>query len=95
MNNSMNCYNPKKIKCLLVDELSHKYKLLSLCMISESLSLSNGETNKTERTLKKFSLKQPMLTSSLTETAKVSCMPTLFLLSSVFKLQVIDILSVN
>ncbi|XP_034326498.2 EH domain-binding protein 1-like isoform X9 [Crassostrea angulata] len=37
---------------------------------SESLSLNNGETNKTERTLKKFSLKQPMLTSSLTETAK-------------------------
>lgn len=37
---------------------------------NESLSLNNGETNKTERTLKKFSLKQPMLTSSLTETAK-------------------------
>lgn len=37
---------------------------------NESLSLNNGETNKTERTLKKFSLKQPMLISSLTETAK-------------------------
>lgn len=37
---------------------------------NEPLSLSNGETNKTDRTLKKFSLKQPMLSSSLTETAK-------------------------
>lgn len=37
---------------------------------NEPLSLNNGDTNKTERTLKKFSLKQPVLTSSLTESAK-------------------------